>query len=181
MVKHHHSKLSALQPLALNPKEPACLNISISSKTPEQLVGLGFRYWMAGYQQNNFDYWTSSWDFFTKELGASTARSVVTELACWVQEIHRIADRKILISEKKAPEFCRDECMAISLIAACQNDICPALRACAQALIGDCEIETVVTASQGFAFKLSDHDIYLKGIGKDQNSFTILNDNSPAY
>ena len=163
-------------------KRPACLSFPISQKTPEQLVGLGFRYWMSGYQQNDFQFWTSSWDFYTKELGAPAARSVVTDLASWVQEIHSSAGRPIKIAAKKAPHFCRDECMAVSLIAACQNNVCPALKACAQALIGDQDIESVIAASEGFAFKLADYDIRLGGLEPGEtSSFTMLNDNSPAY
>ncbi len=135
-----------------------------AKKTPEQLVGLGFRYWMAGYQKNDIGFWKTSWDFYTKQLGALGAKSVVTELAYWVQTVNSSTARDIEIAPD-CSQFCRDECMAISLIAACQQKhACPALQACAQALIGDCELDCVIEASEGFAYELANHDLVLSGV-----------------
>ena len=47
--------------------------------------------------------------------------------------------------------FCRDECVAISMIAACQHHACPAMRACAFALLGCSMIDEVVDVAESFA------------------------------
>lgn len=134
----------------------------------EALVGLGFRYWMTGYQHGKFDYWKDGWRLYTDELGVLAARSVVTELATWVQEVVTAAQRPIEVGPctklRGDMRFCRDECMAVSLIAACQTGVCPALQACAHALIGDQDAERVICASTCFANRLADHDVYLSGI-----------------
>ena len=41
--------------------------------------------------------------------------------------------------------------MAISMIAACQHEACPAMRACAFALLGCSMIDEVVTVAEDFA------------------------------
>jgi hypothetical protein len=47
--------------------------------------------------------------------------------------------------------FCRDECIAISVIAAAQHDRCPALRACAFALTDASEIGGMLDEATQFA------------------------------
>ena len=47
--------------------------------------------------------------------------------------------------------FCRDECVAIAMIAACQHNACPAMRACAFALLGCSMIDEVVQGAESFA------------------------------
>ncbi len=136
-----------------------------NDQTADALVGLGFRYWMAGYQNHKFDYWTHGWKFFTDELGAANARPVVTALAAFVQEVHCHAKRPIEVAlPGEVSPFCRDECKAIALVAACQTEVCPALQACAQALIGDQDPERVICASSCFANKLADFDLLLSGV-----------------
>ena len=47
--------------------------------------------------------------------------------------------------------FCRDECVAIAMIAACQHNACPAMRACAFSLLGCSMIDEVVQGAESFA------------------------------
>jgi hypothetical protein len=50
--------------------------------------------------------------------------------------------------------FCRDECLAVSLIAACQHDTRTAARACAYALVEASDVDKVVSNASGFAQSL---------------------------
>lgn len=117
----------------------------------ENLVGIGFRSWMSGYQTRNFTCWQDGWNHFARELGIEQAKISITDLACWVRSIHAGATRNIEIYPASCEGFCRDECMAISMVAACQNNACPAMKACAFALIGDAAITEVVDTAERFA------------------------------
>ena len=74
-------------------------------KTPEELVGLGFRFWMAGYQTNDFEFWKKTWDHFNRTIGASAARSTVFELASWAQTVQSSALREIEVCLTEQEQF----------------------------------------------------------------------------
>jgi len=102
---------------------------------PERLVGFGFRCWLAGYQTSDIGCWEVAWHEFSKSVGARAAKPLMTELAWWVRAIQDGAGRKIEIYPAPCRRFCRDECLAISMVAASQHSACPAFRSCAVALL----------------------------------------------
>jgi hypothetical protein len=124
-------------------------------KTPEKLVGVGFRCWMAGYRTGNLDSWEYAWNLYAAELGPNAAKTAVGELGSWVRKINDCAGRSISTMPSDCPAFCRDECVAISMIAASQHKICPAMRACAFALIGCSQVESIMTETDRFALTLA--------------------------
>lgn len=130
-------------------------------KTGERLVGLGFRNWMLGYQTGDISCWEAGWNLYAQELGVEKAKSSITELACWARSIHSGTARQIEVYPRACAGFCQDECMAISMVAACQNDACPALKACAFALIGDGALDDVVDNAERFADSLGTNGIIL--------------------
>ena len=122
---------------------------------PERLVGIGFRCWLAGYQTDDINCWETGWNLFARELGTACAKAAVTELSCWVRAVHRQACRPINTYPFGCAGFCTDECVAISMVAACQHSACPAMKACAFALLGSSDIEGVVETASDFANVLS--------------------------
>jgi hypothetical protein len=118
---------------------------------PERLVGLGFRYWLDGYRTGDISNWEKAWCTYSSVMGASAAKTAVTELSCWVRAIHSHSHRPLETSAVDCASFCRDECVAISMIAACQHQACPAMRACAFALLGCSLIDEVVHVAEAFA------------------------------
>jgi hypothetical protein len=118
---------------------------------PERLVGLGFRYWLAGLRTGDISCWERAWCAYSNALGASTARGAVTDLSCWVSAINRHARRELETAAVDCERFCRDECLAIEMISACQHNACPAMRACAFALLGCSLIDEVVDGAETFA------------------------------
>lgn len=139
------------------------LRVSIDQlSTAEQLVGFGFRCWLAGYQNNDISCWGAGWNKFSSQLGPATAKSVITDLSLWVQTVKSYAKRQIDCAPIDCKAFCQDECVAISLIAASQHKACPALQACAFALIGTDEVQEVVDTSDSFAHTLKQADIMLE-------------------
>jgi hypothetical protein len=118
---------------------------------PERLVGLGFRYWLAGFRTGDISCWEKAWCAYSNALGSNAAKSAVTDLSCWVRAISHHAQRDLEMSATECDRFCRDECVAIAMIAACQHNVCPAMRACAFSLLGCSMIDAVVEGAETFA------------------------------
>lgn len=123
-------------------------------RRPERLVGIGFRCWLDGFSSGNIAGWETAWNLYTSELGACRARVAVHELGLWVGKIRDVSGREITTLPHHCTGFCRDECVAISMVAASQHKVCPAMRACAFALIGCSDMEGLLTATDRFAVML---------------------------
>lgn len=120
----------------------------------ERLVGIGYRCWLAGYDTRDISCWEVAWNYYARELGTAGAKLAVSELGCWVRAVRGSACRRLDYYPYGCRRFCRDECLAISMIAAGQNRACPALRACAYALIGASAVDSVVERANEFAHVL---------------------------
>lgn len=118
---------------------------------PERLVGLGFRYWMLGRKTGNVHHWERTWGLYCGVFGLCGARLAVGNLSAWVNTLCTATQRDIEVCPARCSELCRDECIAVSMIAACQHNTCPALRACAFALIESSSIDRAVGEAQQFA------------------------------
>lgn len=123
----------------------------VSIAEPERLVGLGFRYWLNGFRTGDIGCWEKAWDAYAGSLGPTLAKGAVADLARWVRSIDRHAQRRPETLATDCDCFCRDECVAIAMIAACQHNACPAMRACAFSLLGCSLIEEVVSGATSFA------------------------------
>lgn len=140
------SNLSVVRPL-----EPT-VDITFSgARGAERLIGLGFRYWVAGYKSGDIDRWQDAWRIYSQALGPNAARTAVSELSAWVRAVSAAARREIEVCNGDRDGFCRDESLALSMIAACQHNTCPAMRACAFALIESSLIDEVVHHAESFA------------------------------
>jgi len=125
-------------------------------KVPEKLVGIGFRCWLAGYENSDIQCWETGWNHYTSVLGPRHAKTAIAELACWVRCVHSCAARPIKVHPYPSAGFCADECVAISMVAASQHGACPALRACAFTLLGSSEVDDVINCAGNFAGALRD-------------------------
>lgn len=122
---------------------------------PERIVGLGFRYWMLGLNTGDIAAWERAWDLYCGLFGAVGAKVAVGQLSRWVVAMGAASCRDIEVFPKRCRSFCRDECIAVSMIAACQHQTCPAMRACAFALLANARIDEVVDKAQAFADTLA--------------------------
>ncbi len=116
----------------------------------EQLVGVGFRYWLHGYHSGKTACWQRCCDHFSSELGCS-ACAAIAGLADWVNAIRSTGLRRIELLPENCRSFCRDECLAVTLVAASEHHDCPALQVCAYTLLGGQNIEPALTAARRFA------------------------------
>jgi hypothetical protein len=140
------------------PSRDDAMAVSAMLTAPERLVGVGFRCWLAGYQTSDISCWEHAWDAFARAVGPRAAKPLMTELACWVRAVQDSAERRIKIYPAQSRQFCRDECLAISMVAACQHSACPAFRACAEALLGCNEIDEAMEGAEEFALRLKEAD-----------------------
>lgn len=134
----------------------------IGFERAERLVGLGFRLWLNGFRTGDISCWERAWQAYSNSLGPNCAKGAVTDLACWVKAISRHARRDLETSAVDCDSFCRDECVAIAMIAACQHDACPAMRACAFSLLGCSMIDEVVRGAENFAATMRGADQVLR-------------------
>jgi hypothetical protein len=118
---------------------------------PERLVALGFRYWMLGRDSGEIGCWERAFNLYSGHFGVAGAKVAVTQLSLWVAAVSATAHRTIEVFPEACGSFCRDECLAVSMIAACQHQTCPAMRACAFALAESMQLEAVTETAQGFA------------------------------
>ena len=130
-------------------------------KSTDALVGYGFRCWMMGCRNRTFDALQSCWRCYAHFLAPEETRQAMTELACWVRVLETESARAIRINPLEADSFSADERMAVSVIAACQHQACPALRACTEALIGAGDVDATIKAARGFAYFLDDAGLTL--------------------
>jgi hypothetical protein len=134
-------------------------------RTAERLVGVGVRCWLAGYETCDINCWEAGWHIYADKLGAEKAKNVVAELACWVRALSTAASRRIEYYPFYHPleclEFCEDECIAISMIAAGQHDVQSVLKSGACSLIGSLDSEEVERTARTFAHVLDDAGIRL--------------------
>lgn len=123
-------------------------------RIPERLVGVGFRSWLTGYETGDVSAWAEAWSTYQATLGADAAKPLLLSLSQFVRAVKTNCCREIEVYPSGCRGFCRDECLAISVIAASQHDRRPDLRACAVALIGTEDIGDALIGAQSFAAKL---------------------------
>lgn len=136
----------------------AAMSAGALLSAPDRLVGVGFRCWLSGFQTSDIGCWEVAWEEMSRAVGARAAKPLMTDLASWVRALQDAAERKIEVYPAGCRHFCRDECLAISMVAACQHSACPAFRACAVALLGCNEIEEAIDCADGFARRLKEAD-----------------------
>jgi len=127
---------------------------------PERLAGLGFRYWLAGHQNGQITCWEDAWNLYARELGPEPARAAIRDLSCWVRAVSGHARRPIRLCPADCERFAYDECLAVSMVAAAQHD-CPAIKACAYALLGAQPFEEVILSASRFAGCLRENRLLL--------------------
>lgn len=135
--------------------------LPLFARVPERLVGVGFRCWLRGLSTGDIGCWEEAFNTFSSQLGPDRAKSLLIELSYFVRAVREAAERDIEVGERGACGLCRDECLAISIIAACQHGARPALKASASALVGCDDIGTTIAGAQTFASLMKGADLLL--------------------
>lgn len=111
-------------------------NAPVLSRQPERLVVEGMRHWLNGYHTGSIDCWEMGWSLFAREIGSRDARRLFGDLSFWVRETRHAAGRPLGCFPYGCPCLCRDECLALSVVAAAQNGDGEVCRFAARHLVG---------------------------------------------
>ncbi len=133
-------------------RETALSELSACARV--RLVGLGFRGWMHGLETGDLNHWAGVCRRFTATMGKPHASESLARLADWVTTLERTRARRITVAPPGCERLCRDECIAVAVIAAAQREPCPAMRACAYALVGSANIDPMISEAERFAAAL---------------------------
>lgn len=133
---------------------PVGANAGYLDRLPERLVVEGFRRWMAGYDTGDIQCWEMAWNLYAKALGPKEARLAITELSCWVRAIRGGTTRRMCVFPYGCKKLCRDECMAVSMLAGVQHGDECALKAAAFQLVGEAGIDETIEAARTFGSML---------------------------
>ncbi|WP_321501125.1 hypothetical protein [Breoghania sp.] len=123
-------------------------------RLPEKLVVEGYRRWMSGYETGDIQCWEMAWNLYAGSLGACQARALVAELSCWIRTIRAVSTRTMNHFPYGCGKLCRDECMALSMVAGVQHKDRAAMEAAATHLIGCHRIHDALEASCSFGMAL---------------------------
>lgn len=123
----------------------------------EMLVGIGFRCWWNGYETGEIACWEQAWSHYSNVLGTDPAKRALTDLSCWVRDVRSAARRPIKVHPLGCTGFCRDECLAVAMVAAAQHS-CPVLRICAEMLVGSPDVDGILQSAGGLAETLAGID-----------------------
>jgi hypothetical protein len=121
-----------------------------------QMVGRSFRCGILARREAAGLSWSYAWQEIAGVAGAASADSLVTVLGAFVESVDRAAARRIEVLPKGCPGLCRDECLAVSIVAASQLGACPALKACVFALIDCGNVDGCIRAAGQFSAALRD-------------------------
>ncbi|WP_051630996.1 hypothetical protein [Afifella pfennigii] len=117
----------------------------------ESLVVNGFRLWVGGYQEGEIERWNEAWNLFAERLGEDEARDAVSQLAHWVRAVFHWRIDPIRCFASGCPHIGRDECLAVSMIAACQNRDGACLDYCLERFCGFADRKEPLEAALSFA------------------------------
>jgi hypothetical protein len=130
-------------------------------RPPERLVLEGYRRWLAGFESGSVLPWEMTQTLYEELLGAAEGRRVVAELSHFVRTLRRCAACPLNSFPFNAHHVCRDECLALGLIAALQHSDRDAAATCLSAMACPALLASVAEAAASFADALAAARHYL--------------------
>lgn len=122
----------------------------------EKLVLEGYRRWTAGYESGSVVPWEMALALYSEILGESGGRQVLAELAHFVRTLGRCAACPLRAFPFGSRHVCRDECLALGLVAGHQHGDGRAVELCLGALACAARAAEVSAAAAGFASMLAE-------------------------
>lgn len=130
-------------------------------RVPEKLVLEGYRRWLAGYETGSVTPWEMGWALYTQHLGGVDGRRALGELSHFVRTLRLCAACPLASFPFGAHHVCRDECLALGIIAALQHDDADAAATCLSAMSCPARRSDIREAAAGFADTLAGLRQYL--------------------
>ncbi len=130
-------------------------------RTPEKLVLEGYRRWIAGYDTGSVRPWELAWDLYAALLGPQAGRRAWGELGHFVRTLRQCANCPLRSFPFGAHHVCREECLALGLIAGLQHADRNAVHACLNAISCPLRAGEVSAAAGEYAETLASMRHYL--------------------
>lgn len=139
-------------------------------------VGYSFRCGILSAHTSEKRYKTFAWQTLAQlSCDLETIDILLSQLTDFILNLDKNCSRKIEVLPQGCPGLCRDECLAVSMIAASQQKSCPALKACGYALLETCSLEPSLNAAEKFGATLQKAGIFLSPhIVHDGLTLTLL-------
>ena len=136
----------------------ACLTVGPldhEESRPEYLVVNGLRLWAHGCMAEDRGAWKEAARLYATHLSQPFASLAVAQLAAWVRSIRDWRPMELEIFAPRCRHVCRDECLALGMVAAWQHGDGLALSLTAAHLGGPAGQLEVAEAAQGLAVLLN--------------------------
>ena len=133
---------------------PCGWTYSVCRRAPERLVVEGYRNWLAGTETLAIEFWEDALAVFRTTLGPVPARVTLSAFSEWIGCYHHHAARPLRHSSLDSHRLCRDECLAVALISALQNDDRETTVCCLQYMVSSEGVVPTGQAAFNFAAML---------------------------
>jgi hypothetical protein len=131
---------------------------------PERLAINGYRLAMAGYEHGDPTCWDEFWNELVAEGGLTCACDVSGALQFYVRSLRAYSPRSLAFFPRACRRACTDECLVLSLLAACQNNDSAVRDYCLRALLpseADDARRAVTESACLVASRLGTHELRL--------------------
>jgi hypothetical protein len=145
---------------------PTGLSAPLFDRLPERLVLEGFRRWVAGYASGDLSHWEEAWNLYAASLGPRDARNVVDRLAQFVRIVRCWSVCPIACFPGGCRHICRQECFALAMVAASQNQNLDCLAAAMRHLLDPEGHEEAMLPALAYAEAMKEHDLLLMPVPK---------------
>lgn len=135
-------------------------------RLPERLVLEGFRRWITGYASGDLRHWEEAWNLHAASLGPRDARLVVDRLARFVRTVRDWSVCPIACFPGGCRHLCRQECFALTMVAAAQNHDLDCLAAAMRHLLDPDGHEEAMLPALAYAEAMKEHDLLLMPVPK---------------
>lgn len=121
----------------------------------ERLVVEAFRRWKMGGESGSCGNFDRTAEFFIDELGPAEGRRLFLAFLRWLGTIDGFREGPALASPVECPRLCRDECMALAMVAAAQAADREGVEAATGRLVEPEGLAPAVAAAEHFAAALA--------------------------
>jgi hypothetical protein len=135
--------------------------VALFDRLPERLVVEGFRRWMAGYASGDLGHWEEAWNLYAGSLGPRDARVLVDRLARFVRAVRDWSICPIACFPGGCRHICRQECFALAIVAASQNQDLDCLASAMNHLLDADGHEEAMLPALAYAEAMRDSELML--------------------
>ena len=135
--------------------------VALFDRLPERLVLEGFRRWMAGYATGDLTHWEEAWNLHAAALGSRGARIVVDRLARFTRIVRDFSLCPIACFPGGCRNICRQECFALTIVAASQNKDIESLALAMRYLMDPDGHEAAIVPALDYADAMQEHELRL--------------------